>query len=125
MRLIDRKTGKTIAKEVEQAASFWARFRGLMLRRKFEEGKALLFEFKKPARHSIHMFFVRFPIDLVFLDQERKVTEVRESFKPWRIHRPKHPSKYLVELPAGTIRRSGIKSGQKLGLRKTFNHKVQ
>lgn len=112
MRLVD-KNNVVVATEVELADTFWKRFRGLMLRRSFPRGGALLFEFKRPGRYGIHMFFVRFPIDLVYLDSKFRVVELRAKIKPWRVYRPKSAAKYLVELPHGTISRSRISPGHK------------
>jgi len=70
MRLIDETAGKVLANRVELADTFWRRFSGLMLSRRFPRGSALLFRLPKPCRYSIHMFFVRFPIDILYLDSK-------------------------------------------------------
>jgi hypothetical protein len=111
MKLFDKTTGKTVARDVELANTFWSRFRGLMLRRKFPQGKALLFVFKKPGHYPIHMSFVRFTIDLVYLDNRFKVVEVREMLRPWRLYSPKSQATYLAELPAKTVSKFNIKIG--------------
>lgn len=116
MKPANKSTAKLVLSEAEVADSFWKRFRGLMLRRKFPRGGALLFKFKKPGRYSIHMFFMRFPIDLVYLDFGFKVVETRERLKPWRVYMPKNKSQYLLELPEGTVSRLKIKIGQKIPL---------
>lgn len=122
MRLINEGTGKIIASEVELADSFLRRFRGLMFRRRFPPGKALFFKFNKPGRHGVHMSFVWFPIDLVYLDPGFKVVEVHTRLKPWRMHRPKAVAKYLIELPAGVATRVRIRIGHKILLEgKVFN----
>lgn len=117
MRLVDRTTGKLLASEVELADTFWRRFRGLMLRGKFPRGAALLFSFHKPGRYGVHMFFVRFPIDLVYLDSGFKVVEVRARLKPWRFYRPKIAVSHLIELPAGAIPRARVEIGHKISLK--------
>lgn len=114
MRLIDRTSGKVLASDVELADTFWRRFRGLMLRRKFPRGRALLFKFKKPGRHGVHMFFVRFPIGLVYLDLNFRVVDFRAVLKPWRMYRPKAAASYLIELPAGTIQRAKVRVGHQI-----------
>ncbi len=122
MRLIDEDTGKIIAGEVELADSFWRRFRGLMFRRRFPSGKALFFKFNKPGRHRVHMYFVRFSVDLVYLDSSFKIVEVRARLKPWRVYWPKAVAKYLIELPAGAVTRVQISIGHKILLEgKVFN----
>jgi len=116
MRLIDETTGKVLANRVELADTFWRRFHGLMFRRRFPKGSAVLFRLPKPGRYGIHMFFVRFPIDLLYLDSRFVVVELREGLRPWRTHRPKAIANYLIELPAGTISRSNVKIGHKIAL---------
>ncbi|HID60939.1 MAG TPA: DUF192 domain-containing protein [Hadesarchaea archaeon] len=124
VRLVNKNNGAVIAREVEPADTFWRRLRGLMLRGKFPRGKALLFKFKNPGRHSIHMFFVRFPIDLIYLDSGFRVVEARAWLRPWHLHRPKTVANYLIELPAGTIQRKGISTGHKLSLKdKNFSRR--
>jgi len=114
MRLIDKTTGKVLTNKVELADTFWRRFRGLMFRRRFPRDSALLFKLPKPGCYGIHMFFVRFPIDLLYLDSRFVVVELREGLRPWRTHRPKAIANYLIELPAGTISRSNVKIGHKI-----------
>ena len=79
-------------------------------------GSALLFTTPKPGRYSIHMFFVRFPIDLIYLDSRFVVVELRKGLRPWRIHRPKTIANYLIELPEGTILHSNVEIGHKVTL---------
>jgi len=122
MRFINEDTGEVVANEVELAEGLWRRLRGLMFRRKFLLGNALLFKFKKPGRHRVHTFFVRFPIDLVYMDSDLKVVEVRPCLEPWRIYRPKAAAEYLIELPAGAAARANIEVGHKILLEgKVFN----
>jgi uncharacterized membrane protein (UPF0127 family) len=115
--LVDDDTGEVIAEDVEMADNFWRRFRGLMLRWNFRVGQAMLFKFNSPGRHSIHMFFVRFPIDLVYLDSDSRVVETRAGVKPWHMHVSRVASKSLIELPVGTIARLGMQNGHKISTR--------
>ena len=118
MSLIVETTGKILAQKIEIADTFWLRFRGLMFRRTFSRGSALLFKFMRPGRYSVHMFFVRFPIDLLYLNEDFVVVDIRRNLKPWHIHRPKTKVSYIVELPAGTVSRAHVKLGQKIVKRK-------
>ena len=68
-----------IAWEVDEARSYWARFRGLMLRRRPRPGTGLLIE---PCS-SIHMMFMLTPIDAVFYDRDHRVTRVKRNVWPW------------------------------------------
>ena len=72
---------------------------GLMGRRRLEPGQGLWIE---PC-NSIHMFFMRFAIDVVFLDREGRVKRVLLKLKPWRVSPIVFGSRTVVELPAGTL----------------------
>jgi len=86
----------------------WKRMKGLMFKKKPE---ALLLVFDKPGCHGIWMLGMRFPIDLVFIDSEKRVVDVFEGIKPvswnprtWKIYKPRKPVKYALELPEGSVK---------------------
>ncbi len=81
---------------------------GLMFSRK---KKTLIFIFNKEKLISLHMFFVFYPIDVLFLDKNKKVVQLKENFKPFRILIAKKPAKYIIELPDNTIKRTKTKVG--------------
>ena len=64
---------------------------------------------------SVHMFFMRFPIDVVFLDRDRRVVGVRRGLKPWRVAGARRAVAAL-ELPAGAAAEAGVEEGQVLVL---------
>jgi len=107
--LIHRDTGETVLDHVQIAAGFWSRFRGLQFRSSLPEGTGLLLV---PCR-SVHTFFMRFPIDVVTLDDEARVLEIRSELKPWRIFAPTAKPWAILELAAGTNR---LVPGDRLGL---------
>lgn len=99
--LKNRTTGKDVATSVKVAATFWQRFRGLMLKGRLDTGEALAF---RPGG-SIHMMFMRFPIDAIFCDSEGRVTRVARNLRPWiGIATAPRGSKLLIELGAGAAR---------------------
>ncbi len=89
----------------------------------FSHKKNLLFEFEKegimPA--SIHMMFVGFPIDAVWIDSKMQVVDIQKKIKPfslfkistWKIYKPKKPAKYLLELATEKLTEE-IKEGDEL-----------
>jgi uncharacterized protein len=89
----------------------WSRMRGLLGRSALPVGEGLLL---KPAG-SVHTFFMRFPIDVVFLDRELSVVDVAAELRPWRTARRKG-AKAALELPAGEAARRGIGVGSALRL---------
>jgi len=90
----------------------WARFMGLMGRPALPEGHAL---YIRPC-NSIHMFFMRFPIDAVFVDADGRVMRIYADLKPWRVTRIVRRSKAVVELPAGALAAAGVTLGDALKL---------
>ncbi len=69
----------------------------------FSKKRILVFEFDKEKYHSLHMFFVFFPIDVIFLDKNKRVVEIKKNFKPFTIYNSKKKAKYIIEIPAGRI----------------------
>ncbi len=99
MELRDATSGTVIAQQVTVADTFWSRFRGLMLRRQLPAGNGLLI---RPGT-SIHMMFMRFPIDAIFCDRDHRVTSVARGLRPWTgLAFGGKGAKYVIELPAGT-----------------------
>ncbi|MEE8167278.1 MAG: DUF192 domain-containing protein [Candidatus Hydrothermarchaeales archaeon] len=98
--------------EAEEARSFLARARGLMLKQALGKNKGLLlrFSFKENAVHS---FFMRFTIDLIFLDNAKNVVDLY-TLKPWRVYRPKKACHWVIEVNHETITDKGIELGDKL-----------
>ena len=85
--------------------------RGLLGRTGLAAGEGLLL---KPCG-SVHTFFMRFPIDVVFLDRELAVVAVRPELAPWRTARGKG-AKVSLELAAGEAARLRIEPGMRLRL---------
>jgi uncharacterized membrane protein (UPF0127 family) len=75
----------------------------------------MLFTFKKTGHYPVHTMFMRFSIDLIYLDENFIVVEVKRGLKPWRFYRPKMRAKYLIELPAGVAK---VEVGDKLSIKK-------
>ena len=90
----------------------WSRFLGLMGRRELPEEHCL---YLRPAS-SIHMFFMRFPIDAVFLDADGRVLRVYERLRPWRVTRVVRKAKACVELAAGRSSHFALQRGERLQL---------
>jgi uncharacterized membrane protein (UPF0127 family) len=102
--------GTLVADYVVPATSTWARFCGLMFRRELPEGHGICI---RPC-NSIHMFFMRFAIDVAFVDRNGNVVHVLNTIKPWRMSRMVFKSAAAIELPAGTLAAKGVTKGAKL-----------
>ena|SRR2546427_12357665 len=99
-----------VASDVRVASSIWSRFWGLMLRRTLPQGEGLLI---KPCS-SVHMLFMCFAIDVVFLDRDGFVTRTVASLKPWRVALGGRGAHAALELPSGAATRAGVEPGDKL-----------
>jgi uncharacterized membrane protein (UPF0127 family) len=73
------ENGDIMQLQIETADTFFARFRGLMLRKRLPAGHGLLIV---PC-NSIHMCFMRFAIDAIFIDKDYRVLKVARNVKPW------------------------------------------
>jgi len=93
------------------AKSFASRFRGLMGAARLPSGSGLLL----PRTSSVHTHFMRFPIDVVFLDAEWRIVSVVEGLRPWRFAAAKEASSVL-ELQAGECGRLGLAEGDVLSV---------
>lgn len=94
----------------ERALTFGSRFKGLLGRTGLVEGGGLHIA---PC-NSIHMFFMKFALDIVFLDDELKVVKVIPDIKPWGLTRVYSKAESVLELPVGTIARTGTVEGDQL-----------
>jgi uncharacterized membrane protein (UPF0127 family) len=109
---LERHDGSTVCERCLLAETPLTRLRGLLGRAGLERGEGILL---RPAS-SIHMWFMRFPIDAVFLDSENRVLRIAAQLKPWRIAGCRG-AKAVVELPAGECERVGLRPGDRLGVR--------
>jgi len=95
------------------ADSLWTRLGGLMGRRELEPGEGLLL---RPSG-SVHTCFMRFAIDVVFLDRALRVLAVSPAVRPWRL-RLQRGARAVLELPAGQAGRVGLAPGDQLTVRR-------
>jgi uncharacterized membrane protein (UPF0127 family) len=111
-QIFNQTRDQLLADRVEVARSFWARGRGLMGRATLPLGFALVIF----PESSIHTFFMRVPIDVLFVGRDDRVVGLREAMPPsrpfagvapWRGH-------YVIEMPAGVIAATGTQIGDQL-----------
>ena len=104
-------------KKTRLAGTALKRFKGLMLERKENFNYALVFEMPFESRHSasIHMLFVNFPIDVLFLDSGKKIVDIAENLKPWSLNfTPKKPAKFIIEMNVGLAGKFKLKLGERM-----------
>lgn len=111
-RVINQTKGTLVAEDVRVAASIWSRFWGLMGRKSIPEAGGLLL---RPTS-SIHTAFMRFPLDIVFLDRQLRVIKIVAGMKPFRATVAFGGAHSALELNAGVAGQAGIQTGDQLAL---------
>lgn len=109
LEVLNRTRGVVLARQLEVADTPRTRSRGLLGRDGLASGEGLWIV---PCE-SVHTFFMRFAIDLVYLDRKNRVKKVRSAVGPWRLS--VCLSAYsILELPAGVVRATGTQAGDEL-----------
>jgi hypothetical protein len=112
--LVRNQTRNTVLGEaVEIADTSEKRRVGLLKHTRLDPGSGLWIV---PCE-SVHTFFMKFPIDLVYLDKQRKVRKVRHAVPAWRLSACL-TAHSILELPAGTAEKSGTLAGDELFIEK-------
>ena len=106
--------GTIIATNIELARSVLRQATGLMFRRSIPRSFAMIFDMRWEQYIGIHMMFVPFPIDLIYLDANRQIVDLRH-LRAWTgMAHPKKPARYAIEMPAGTIEQYSLTVGDVL-----------
>jgi uncharacterized protein len=92
--IINKTTKQVISNQEKFCKNILSQAIGLM----FHKKQNLVMTFPKERKISLHMFFVSFPIDVLILDKDYRVIEIKENFKPYSFWKSKKKGKYLVEL---------------------------
>ncbi|MFH1397215.1 MAG: DUF192 domain-containing protein [Candidatus Omnitrophota bacterium] len=112
MKITNQTKNTVLADNVVVADTFFKRGLGLLGRKEFKPGLALILD---PC-NSIHTFFMRFSIDILFVDKNKRVIKAISNLKPFRITPVYFSSAIAIELPAGTIQLSSTSQNDTLKL---------
>ncbi len=110
MKIFNKSKNTVIAENVILADTFWTRIKGLLGREELRAGEALVIT----QCQSIHMFFMRFAIDAIFVDKEDYVIGLVARIKPFCLSPVFFRSKYVIELREGTIGTTKTSLGDKV-----------
>lgn len=110
MELVNKTKHTLLAKDIVIANTPFKRLKGLLGKKEFREGQAIIL---KPC-NSLHTFFLRFAIDVIFVDKQNKVIEAISHLKPFHLTRVYWLSVLAIELPAGIIQSSSTYNGDTL-----------
>jgi hypothetical protein len=106
---VDTEDGVSVCEHCELADGALSRMRGLLGRNSLEPGTGMLL----PREPSVHTFFMRFPIDVVFLDKAKTIVKVVHDLRPWRAAGARKAFAAL-EIPAGAAAAAGLHAGMTL-----------
>ena len=107
MKCFNPKTQEVFADDLKTNDTYFSRLVGLMFKKNLAAGSGIVL---KPCT-QIHTCFMRFNIDVIFLDKDLKVLHIIENMPPWRVSPLFLKSRYTVELPAGTLK-GRVKKGE-------------
>ena len=110
LKIINKTSHTIIADKAKIADTFFSRMVGLLNRKNFSEGEALIIT----KCCSIHMFFMHFPIDVLFVNKDNYIVGKVEGIKPFQLSPIFFSSSYAIELPAGTIIKREIAIGDNI-----------
>lgn len=107
MKVYNSSKNNLIADDVKIAQNFFTRSFGLLLRKSLADNEGLII---KPCC-SIHTFFMRFNIDVLFVNKQNQIVALYENVKPWQILPIHLNSFYVIELLSGSISNKNIEKG--------------
>ncbi len=110
MKIINRTQGTVLGWRVSLAGTWWRRFRGFLGKAAPGRGEGILLA---PC-HAVHTVGMRFPLDVVFLTVDGTVVQLESFLRPWRVRRGAKATRYVLEVPAGTINATRTKVGDEL-----------
>jgi hypothetical protein len=113
-RVINETNGQIVATRVTIAQDPRSRAVGLLSRDSLEPGEGLLI---KPCS-SIHTFFMKFPIDVIFLDKKYKILSIKRAIKPWRLSGVLQLGGSVLELMGGFLKDGTARPGDFIKLAK-------
>lgn len=112
IRVENETRGCVLAETCRLANTFWSRGLGLMGRPHLANGAGLLIY----PEWSIHTFFMRFPIDVLFVDTQDRVVKMVVAMPPYRPFAGQWGARYVLELPPNVLPPTGTQVGDQLVL---------
>ena len=111
--------GQLLFDRMRFARSSRSRLRGLLGRRSLPAGEGLAFREK-----SIHMFFMRMPLDIVFCDADMEIIRIVPELRPWRTAGARR-ARYALEIGPGEAARLGLRKGMTLKVEPAFERRAR
>lgn len=109
-QLTNKTKNKTLATHLDVASNFSTRAKGLLGKDNLPQGHALLIK----NCSSIHTFFMKFDLDVIFVDRNLKVTSIHTNIPAWRLVIPRWGSKDVIEMASGQLSSAIVETGDEL-----------
>ena len=113
VQVLNETRDHVLAEKAELAGNVWKLLVGLIPYRTLDEGGGMVF----PRTGSIHTTFLRFPIDVMFLNRTGRVVGMRSQIRPFRIAWAPRGVYAAVELPVGILESAGCQLGDQVTIR--------
>lgn len=107
MKVVDKTRNTVLMTHGKIADTFWTRGVGLLNRKSLDDGEGLIII----PNNSVHCFFMRFTIDVVFVSKEQQIVYIYHRMKPWRVSKIVGKAHYVIELPEGAAEKAGAQVG--------------
>ena len=115
LRALNQSRGTVLCARLENAGGVAGQSKGLLGRDGLEPGAGMLFENSRfTPMMWMHMFFMRFAIDIVFLGRGNKVISISRRIRPWRVSAMVFGARRALELEAGAAERSSTQIGDQI-----------
>ncbi|GIW21844.1 MAG: hypothetical protein KatS3mg068_0851 [Candidatus Sericytochromatia bacterium] len=112
LQIINTRNNKVIGSNIILGNTLLLRLIGLIGKKELKEDEGILLT---PC-NSIHMMFMKIPLDIIFLDSENKIIKVIENIKPWKISPIVLKAKSVLELPINSIKKNDLQINDKLDI---------
>ena len=115
LRALNQSRGTVLCARLENAGGVAGQSKGLLGRDGLEPGAGMLFENSRfTPMMWMHMFFMRFTIDIVFLSRGDKVIRISRQLRPWRVSAMVFGARRALELEAGAAEKSSTQVGDQI-----------
>jgi uncharacterized membrane protein (UPF0127 family) len=94
----NKSKGSVVSEDFVVCNGILSKARGMMFRK---TPKSMIFAFRKEKIVPLHMMFVFFPIDVLFIDKDKRIVEIKRDFRPFGYYSPEREAQYVVEMAAG------------------------
>lgn len=124
MKIVNVSKNTILCDKVKIATKSSAKAKGLMFRRSMKEKEGFLMEFQKETKPKIWMLFMRFPIDIIFINKQKKVVDIKTNALPltknpktWKLYQPKEKCKWVLEIKSNSAKKTKTEVGDQLAFK--------